>query len=105
MFSSRGLFRDIPCPGQYDCTLPNCLFKHDSFSIQDSSNDSQIYDPTTLPSISPPQSPRSRKRIKLDLPEPSHEHDIHSDHSSSRGGTPLIQTIRNSSSAEVQFVD
>jgi len=31
MFSaSKSLFKNVPCPKQYDCTLPNCIFSHDN---------------------------------------------------------------------------
>ncbi|KAK5086577.1 RNA exonuclease 3 [Lithohypha guttulata] len=64
MFSSRGLFKDIPCPGEHNCTLPNCLFNHaqppefESASVQ-----GQAYDPEAIvPAISPP--PAKRRRLE-----------------------------------------
>ena len=63
MFSSKGLFKDIPCPKQDDCTLPTCIFAHDT-SSSNPTNQSRVpeYDPFAAGVPSPPPT----KRRKLD---------------------------------------
>lgn len=67
MFSSTGLFKQVPCPKQDDCTLPNCIFSHDrsAKTIVTSNGPSREYDPLDIRSTS---SPPAKKR-KLDHDE------------------------------------
>lgn len=72
MFRSRGLFKEVPCPGKHDCTLPNCLFKHDDTTEGNGSiEDTKVYDPTsvTMEFESPP--PAKRRRLDTDASEPA----------------------------------
>lgn len=73
MFSSRGLFKDIPCPGEQNCDLPNCLFSHDlRQSHETSSASGQVYDPeAAVTTVSPP--PAKRQRLH-DSVSPEDEH-------------------------------
>ena len=75
MFSSRGLFKDVPCPGKHDCTLSNCLFKHGQPAAepQVTSNADQVYDPEA---IHLEDSPPPAKRRRLDTPDPIRQADI-----------------------------
>ncbi len=69
MFSSRGLFKDIPCPKQDECTLSMCIFAHDESSKSSSVQaQPQAYDPIAAGMPSPPP-----KRRKLDH-EPAFAH-------------------------------
>lgn len=44
MFTSKGLFKAIPCPKQDDCNLPACWFLHEDASTPNNSS-AQEYDP------------------------------------------------------------
>ena len=59
MFSSKGLFKDIPCPKQEDCTLPTCIFAHDLTATIQTRSPSLEYDPFAAGS---PSSPPTKKR-------------------------------------------
>lgn len=70
MFRSRGLFKDVPCPGKHDCTLPNCLFLHDgAHNGNDPSGKNQVYDPASLPTESDSPPPAKRRRLDSDTSE------------------------------------
>ncbi|KIX05100.1 uncharacterized protein Z518_05972 [Rhinocladiella mackenziei CBS 650.93] len=64
MFSALGLFKNIPCPRQYDCGLPSCIFSHSPPAISPEAHDSlesaQEYDPFSAGEISPPIPKRRR---------------------------------------------
>lgn len=63
MFSSRGLFKNIPCPGKHNCNLPNCLFGHDLPPAEKSNTETgQVYDPETVITA---DSPPAAERVKL----------------------------------------
>jgi hypothetical protein len=63
MFSSTGLFKQVPCPKQDECTLPTCIFSHSSSSIAEKpGTEVQEYDPSTAGTFSSPPA----KRRKLD---------------------------------------
>ncbi len=66
MFTSAGLFRDIPCPHIVDCTLINCIFNHDSVNDVEPANRTATYDPLTAGErLSPP--PQKRRRIESEV--------------------------------------
>jgi hypothetical protein len=68
MFSSAGLFKQIPCPKQAECTLPNCIFLHDSSSAKADTNcQAQEYDPLSIRSS--PSPPPKKRRLDYS-PEP-----------------------------------
>ena len=63
MFSYKGLFRDIQCPEEDKCALPNCIFAHDDTSNSPPSQSLiQEYDPLAAGVTSPPPI----KKRKLD---------------------------------------
>ena len=62
MFSSKGLFKDVPCPKQEDCTLPACIFAHDSVQANQDQSEIREYDPFAAGVPSPPPA----KKRKLD---------------------------------------
>lgn len=75
MFRSRGLFKDVPCPGKHDCTLPNCLFKHeDTQHRSESTGESQAYDPMSIPIDSDSPPPAKRRRLDVQSSEPTLTH-------------------------------
>ena len=62
MFSSKGLFKDVPCPKQDDCTLPICIFAHDNISSSPANQSRlQEYDPFAAGVPSPP--PTKRRKV------------------------------------------
>ena len=87
MFSSRGLFKDVPCPGKHECTLPNCLFKHEppAAEPQVTSNAGQVYDPEV---IHLEDSPPPAKRRRLDTSDPITQADLHSRQITVQGNGP-----------------
>jgi hypothetical protein len=63
MFSSKGLFKGIPCPNQDDCLLPACIFLHqDAASALEDTSKAKEYDPL---GAGLPNSPPTKKR-KID---------------------------------------
>lgn len=63
MFTSTGLFRDIPCPLGSDCTLVSCIFSHGCITASDSASGETSYDLLTARDrLSPP--PQKRRRIE-----------------------------------------
>ncbi|KIW93132.1 uncharacterized protein Z519_05737 [Cladophialophora bantiana CBS 173.52] len=68
MFSSLGLFRNVPCPRQDDCSLQTCIFSHSwrvpSPEADHGLNSAKEYDPFSAGEISSPPS----KRRKLESP-------------------------------------
>ncbi|ETN43340.1 uncharacterized protein HMPREF1541_02499 [Cyphellophora europaea CBS 101466] len=63
MFSSKGLFKDIPCPSQAECALPTCWFLHEDATT--SANDTaQEYDPFSAGVSDSP--PAKRRKIGID---------------------------------------
>lgn len=72
MFRSRGLFKDVPCPGKHDCTLPNCLFKHDDTPASNKSGGIEAYDPTSVPMESDSPPPAKRRRLDIDQTNSTH---------------------------------
>src|ERR1700712_4865600 len=87
MFSSRGLFKDVPCPGKHECTLPNCLFKHGEPSAEPQANPdtSQIYDPEV---VHMQDTPPPAKRRRLDVSEPVNPVGVHIRQNSKPGNDP-----------------
>lgn len=70
MFSSLGLFKEIPCPDQAHCLLPNCLFAHQTpthrVSTQEplSENHAELHEDSRELDV-----PRKRRRITPATPE------------------------------------
>jgi len=87
MFSSRGLFKDVPCPGKLHCTLPNCLFKHGEPSAEPQANSdgSQVYDPEI---VHMQDTPPPAKRRRLDASEPVDPVGVHIRQNSKPGNDP-----------------
>lgn len=73
MFTSTGLFKDLPCPLRGDCLLVNCMFSHQTIKNQaNSETDDNIYDPSAVVErLSPPPSKRRRLEDKV-KPEAHH---------------------------------
>jgi hypothetical protein len=67
MFTSTGLFKDLPCPLGGDCLLVNCMFNHQTIKNQaNSETDDNTYDPSAVVErLSPPPSKRRRLEDKL----------------------------------------
>ncbi|KAI1626053.1 RNA exonuclease Rex3 [Exophiala viscosa] len=65
MFSALGLFKGIPCPKQYECSLPSCIFLHDSpitsVDVQDAAVPAKEYDPFSAGEVHSP--PPKRRRL------------------------------------------
>ena len=62
MFSSVGLFKNISCPRQHDCGLPNCIFSHitPAPSSEEYNAPYKEYDPFSAGDVTPP-SPKRRR--------------------------------------------
>ncbi|KIW25362.1 uncharacterized protein PV07_08546 [Cladophialophora immunda] len=77
MFSSLGLFRNVACPRQDDCSLQTCIFAH-SWRISSPEadpllNSAKEYDPFSAGDISSP--PPKRRRVESP-PEPPENPDV-----------------------------
>lgn len=65
MFTSKGLFKDVPCPYQDACNLPACWFLHQDATPPDEGS-AQEYDPF---SAGAPESPPTKRRKLVDNKE------------------------------------
>src|SRR2546423_5676841 len=67
MFTSLGLFTEIPCPAGSNCLLVNCIFSHQSTNNSaNQENGDAIYDPSAIAErLSPP--PSKRRRVDENL--------------------------------------
>lgn len=63
MFTSTGLFKEIPCPNDSECLLVNCVFYHSTSNVNNPANGHDFYDPLTAGErLSPP--PQKKRRIE-----------------------------------------
>ncbi|KAK5944262.1 RNA exonuclease 3 [Knufia obscura] len=94
MFSSRGLFKDVPCPSKHECTLPNCLFKHEEASVEPkvTSDKSQVHNSTAVRSS---ESPPPAKRRRLDTPEAIRQNDTYIRQTTIQGKQPPQKVTAN----------
>ena len=72
MFSSTGLFKDVPCPLAANCLLVNCIFNHEYTRARTNTEAGLLYDPTAedrqtsgRESLSPP--PQKKRRIEANV--------------------------------------
>jgi hypothetical protein len=64
MFTSLGLFKDIPCPLGSDCVLVNCIFHHQT--TNNSANSEPTYEVSVVAErLSPP--PQKKRRIENEV--------------------------------------
>jgi hypothetical protein len=64
MFTSLGLFKDIPCPLGGDCVITNCIFRH--HTTNNSANGEPAYEPSAVDEkLSPP--PQKKRRIENEV--------------------------------------
>ena len=65
MFSSRGLFSNIPCPHLRECHIPHCIFSHDA-TIVTSTSPSYIKTETSTADINGQNGQRKRRKVDGD---------------------------------------
>lgn len=70
MFSSKGLFKAVPCPQRDDCQLPFCWFSHNEPATHETHTGNSVeYDPFTAGA--PDSPPSKRRKLNDDASEAS----------------------------------